>query len=299
MIDAMPSRATSLILAGALAAACGGGDGTIALAAPGGTIPPHSHVFIVVEENRNYASVVGTGAMPYLDTLIGRYALATQYYANTHPSIGNYFMLTVGQIVTNNDSYTDTVRADNIVRHLVAAGKTWKSYADSLPSVGYTGGNVGKYVRRHNPLSYLSDVTDDPVQKQRLVPFTQFAADLAGDTLPNYSFIVPNLCHDAHDCGLDSADVWLRANVRPLIQSARFQQDGLLIIVFDESANDNAGGGGQIVCVLVGSKIKPGYKSVAVYQHQSVLRLMAKALGLTAVPGAAVTAPEMAEFFQP
>jgi phosphatidylinositol-3-phosphatase len=283
----------SLILLAAVA--CSGSTDT-----PPDQVPQAGHVFIVVEENTNYASVVGTGAMPYLDTLIGRYGLATQYYANTHPSIGNYFMLTVGQIVTNDDSYAGTIGDDNIVRHLVAAGKTWKSYADSLPSVGYTGPNVGQYVRRHNPLSYLSDVTGDPVQKQRLVPFTQFAKDLAGDTLPSYSFIVPNLCHDAHDCVLDSADVWLRGNIKPLIQSARFQQDGLLIITFDEaSSSDMMFGGGQVAWVVVSAKAKPGYRSTTLYQHQSTLRLMAQALGLTAYPGAAPGGAEMSEFFVP
>jgi acid phosphatase len=275
-----------------LAAACGDSG------SPSLIVPRHGHVFVVVEENTNYASVVGTGAMPYLDTLIGRYGLATRYYANTHPSIGNYFMMTVGMIKTNNDSYVDTVRDDNIVRQLIAAGMTWKSYADSLPSVGYTGPNAGKYARRHNPLSYLSDVTDDPVQKQRLVPFTQFARDLAGDTLPHYSFIVPNLCHDAHDCVLDSADVWLQGNIQPLIASARFQQDGLLLIVFDESSNDTTNGGGQIVCVVVSAKARAGYRSTTVYQHQSLLRLTAQALGLTTYPGAAAGAAEMGEFFR-
>jgi phosphatidylinositol-3-phosphatase len=293
----MPFSAKGLLACvGVAAAACGGSDSTL----PPGTVPLHGHVFIVVEENTNYADVVGAGAMPYLDTLIGRYGLATQYYANTHPSIGNYFMMTVGQIVTNNDSYTDTVRDDNIVRRLIAAGKTWKSYAESLPSVGYTGGNVGQYARRHNPLSYLSDVTDDASQKQRLVPFTQFAQDLAGDTLPNYSFLVPGVCHDAHDCALDSADTWLRSNIKPLIQSARFQQDGMLVIVFDEaSSSDRMYGGGQVAWVVVSAKAKPGYRSMALYQHQSTLRLMAQALGLTAYPGAAAGAAEMSEFFTP
>ena len=81
--------------------------------------------------------------MPYLNSLAQRYGLATQYYANTHPSIGNYFELATGQIITNNDSYSTIVTVDNIVRRLLAAGKTWKSYAEDLPSVGYTGGDVG------------------------------------------------------------------------------------------------------------------------------------------------------------
>src|SRR5207302_5268446 len=108
------------------------------------------HVFVVTEENTDYASVVGSSSMPYLNGLAQQYGLATQYYANTHPSIGNYFELATGQIITNNDSYSTIVTVDNIVRELLAAGKTWKSYAEDLPSIGYTGGDVGNYARKHN-----------------------------------------------------------------------------------------------------------------------------------------------------
>src|SRR5258708_1471474 len=89
--------------------------------------PQFGHVAIVVEENTNYASVVGSTSMPYLNGLINQYGLGTQYYANTHPSIGNYFMLTTGQILTNDDSQTPSsfpVSADNIPRELELAGKT-------------------------------------------------------------------------------------------------------------------------------------------------------------------------------
>ena len=90
---------------------------------------------LVVEENHNYSDVVGSSSMPYLNSLITKYGLATQYYANTHPSIGNYFMLTAGQTITTDDGFTGTVNDDNIVRQLLAAGKTWKDYAEWLPSV--------------------------------------------------------------------------------------------------------------------------------------------------------------------
>src|SRR5437660_3080429 len=96
--------------------------------------------------------------MPYLNSLASKYGLATQYFANTHPSIGNYFMLTTGQIITNDDGFSGTVSADNMVRHFLSAGKTWKSYAESLPSVGYSGGDAYPYVKRHNPFSYFTDV---------------------------------------------------------------------------------------------------------------------------------------------
>ena len=237
--------------------------------------------------------------MPYLNSLATQGGSASEYYANTHPSIGNYFMLATGQIITNNDSYSTIVTADNVVRRVLAAGKTWKSYAEDLPSVGYTGPDVGNYARKHNVFALLSDVVNDASQRNRLVPFTQFAPDLANGTLPDFSNIVPNLCNDAHDCSLATADTWLKNNIAPLLASATFQRDGLLIIVFDESASDNTNGGGRIAWVVVGPKAKLGYQSTTLYQHQSTLRLILEALGVTQYPGAAATAPDMAEFFTP
>src|SRR5262249_3230070 len=130
--------------------------------------PQFGHVFIVVEENHSFSSVIGNPDMPYLNSLVNQSGLAANYFADTHPSIGNYFMLTTGQIITNDDGFMGTVTADNIVRQLLAAGKTWKSYAESLPSVGYTSDGPYPYVRNHNPLSYLSDVVNNPTQLERL-----------------------------------------------------------------------------------------------------------------------------------
>jgi len=262
-------------------------------------LPTFSHVFVVVEENTNYSSVIGNSSMPYLNSLASKYGLATQYYANTHPSIGNYFMMTTGQIITNNDGFTGTVTADNVVRHLLAAGKTWKAYEESLPSVGYLGPNTGNYVRRHCPLSFFSDVVNSSVQRRNLVPFSQFATDLANNTLPQYSFITPNICNDAHNCSLTTADNWLKNRIGPLIASSTFKNGGLLIILFDESGNDNTRGGGRIAWVAVSPlHSKLGYKSTTVYQHQSTLRLMLQGLGVKTYPGAAANANNMAEFFK-
>lgn len=261
-------------------------------------LPAFSHVFIVVEENHDYSSVIGAGAMPYLNSLASKYGLATQYYADAHPSIGNYFMLTTGAVITNNDNFDSTVTADNVVRHLIAAGKTWKSYEESLPSVGYISPDTTYYVRRHCPLSYFSDVVNSG-QRNNLVPFSQFAKDLSGNALPQYSFITPNLCHDAHNCSLSAADAWLKDNIGPLLASSTFKNGGLLIITFDESANDNTRGGGRIAWVAISPEFsKPGYRSTTAYQHQNTLRLMLQALGVKTYPGAAANTNNMAEFFE-
>jgi acid phosphatase len=251
-----------------------------------------------VEENADYSNVIGDSSMPYLNSLARQYGLATQYYGNAHPSIGNYFMITVGDTITDDDGYSGIVRDDNVVRALVAGGKTWKSYAEDLPCVGYTGAGVGRYARKHNVFALLSDVVDDPAQRKNLVPFAQLTTDLATHALPDYAFIVPNLCNDAHDCPLRTADTWLKHNIDPLVRSATFQQDGLLIIVFDEAGRDSTNGGGRIVCVVVSPKAKRGYQSTAVYQHQSLLRLSLAALGVTSFPKAAASAPDMGEFFE-
>lgn len=292
--------ATILVTDGANHTASAGFSVTIATAAPPSSSAPFGHVFIVVEENANYSDVIGSSSMPYLKSLAMGYGLATRYYADTHPSIGNYMMLTTGQVLTNDDSQTPQtfpVSADNVVRELLAAGKTWKAYAENIPSVGYTGGDSGEYAVRHVPLAYMTDVQNNTAQAQNLVPFTQFATDLSSGSLPNFSFITPNLCDDAHDCALSAADSWLQTNIDPLIKSATFQKDGLLIIVFDESGNDNTNGGGLIPAIVVSPFAKNGYESTTVYQHESTLRLILEGLGVTNLPGASAAAPKMWEFF--
>ena len=268
---------------------------------PGAQTPRFGHIVVVIEENHNYGDVIANPSVPYLNSLANQYGLATNYFANAHPSIPNYFMLTTGQTLTLIDAVTPDVfpvSEDNVVRELIAAGKTWRSYAEDLPSIGYTGGDSGKYAVRHNPLAYMTDVQNNSAQKQNLVPFTHFAGDLSTSNLPEYSFIVPNLCNDGHDCSFSVADEWLRTNLDPLIQNPLFQKDGLLVIVFDEAdLTDLTGGGGHVVAIIVSPLAKHGYKSIAFYQHQSVLRLTLEGLGVTKLPGDAATAPVMWEFF--
>ena len=260
-------------------------------------VPQASHVFVVVEENHSYSSVIGSSSMPYLNTLAKNNVLATQYYANTHPSIGNYFMMTTGAIITNNDSLCSTITNDNIVRHMLTAAKTWKSYAESLPSIGYTGCGSGNYVKRHNPFAYFNDVADSSVQKMNLVPFSQFATDLHDGHLPRFSFIVPNLMHDAHNGSLAAADAWLKTNIAPLLASSTFQNGGLLIIVFDESVDsDTSHGGGHVAAVIIGPKVKKGFRLPTVYQHQDLLKTVMMALGMTSFPGKASAAPAISAF---
>src|SRR5438046_681044 len=72
-------------------------------------IPRSNHVYIVAEENISYEHMVGnTTDMPYLNSLIARGGLATQFYADQHSSLPDYFWVTAGQPITNNNETTST-----------------------------------------------------------------------------------------------------------------------------------------------------------------------------------------------
>lgn len=311
--------ASALAFIVSLSIGCGGGSSsstplpTQGTPTPAAGIPQFSHVFLLVLENHSYTDVIGSASMPYLNSLASKNALATQYYADAHPSLPNYFELTVGEGTsitgTEGDSFSGTVTQDNVVRALVAAGKPWKAYLESLPSVGYSGGDSAPYVVRHNPFVYFSDVKQSSTQSANVVPFTQLSTDIASGALPDYGFISPNVNNDAHNCPagmstcadtqkLAAADQWLSTNVPPLLSSAAFK-NSLLIIVFDEAEDaDITHGGGQVAMVLVSPLVKQGYQSTTFYQHESILRLMMKGLGVSDLPGSAATAPDMTEFFQ-
>lgn len=293
--------ATTLMCAG-----CGGVSRVITNPPPPAATA--NHVFLVVLENHSFGQVIGNPVMPYLNGLATAHSLAADYFANAHPSIPNYFMMTTGNLETFDDSFTGTVTDDNIVHALTGAGKTWKAYIESIPSVGYLGPDVGTYLKHHNPFSYLSDVTGSTTQAANMVPFSQLSSDLAAGSLANFVYILPNSQNDAHDCPgggtsctsdqqLAAADAWLKANIDPVINSPKFG-NSVLIITFDESVTtDVTNGGGQVMTVLVGPHVKTGFRSSTMYQHQSLLRLMLQLLNVSDMPGASAVAPSMGEFF--
>jgi len=82
----------------------------------------------------SWLSACGGGNMPYLNSLLAKGAIANQYYGNSHPSIPNYFTMTTGEPITNDDSFSGIVSVDNVVRELTSGNKSWKAYAESIPS---------------------------------------------------------------------------------------------------------------------------------------------------------------------
>jgi acid phosphatase len=180
---------------------------------------------------------------------------------------------------------------------------------EDLPQIGYTGDRAYPYAKPHNPFAYFSEVVHTQDLRNRMVPLTQLATDLANDTLPSFSLIIPNQFNNTHDCPpnttcrenvnddkLEIGDAWLSQNVPPILNNPSFKKDGLLIITFDESWDtDSRHGGGHIMTILAGPGVKQQFKSATFYQHESINRLISDTLKIPP-QGAGATAPNMSEF---
>ena len=258
----------------------------------GAVAGPASRIAVIVLENKEDSEVIGRAGAPYLNALARRSAVAANYYAITHPSLPNYLALTSGSTLgfSGSDCGDCSVSHRNLVDELEAAGISWKVYAEDMPSTCFAQASAGSYVRRHNPFLYYRDVATDPKRCQSVVPATMLTHDLAAHTLPRLVWLVPNICHDMHSCGVYTGDVYLRSIVPRLL--SELGPSGILFITFDEG--DTTQGccgvarGGHIVTVVAGPGARPGVRSMTPYDHYSLLRTIEDLWGLPRLGGAAL-----------
>ncbi|MER7273970.1 alkaline phosphatase family protein [Dactylosporangium sp. NPDC000244] len=250
----------------------------VALASPA---PRPDHVVVVVMENKRYDSVIGHPRTPYISSLARRGANFTDAYGETHPSQPNYLALFSGstQGVTDNTCIRRTFDAPNLGRQLLDAGLTFTGYAEALPFAGYAGCSSGTYVRRHNPWVDFANV---PPGLNR--PLTDLPRNW--DRLPTVAFVVPDLCHDMHDCPKGDADAWLRRTLGSYADWAE-THNSLLILTFDE---DNGTDGNHIPTVVLGAGVRPGDR-VGRVDHYAILRTIEDAYGLPPLGAAAQATP--------
>jgi hypothetical protein len=195
-------------------------------------VPRYEHIFVIVEENKDYGQVIDNEVAPNLSRLAAQYGLATNFYGEAHPSQGNYIAMLAGDTfgIHDNDAYycrplkvdpfcPNSARADyvdhtlsarSLADQLEAKGLTWKAYMESLPQPGsliprwpsaahpVAGLPNELYAAKHNGFVLFRHVQNDPRLGQKLVSFTELEHDLATGELPNYAEIVPNQCNDMH-----------------------------------------------------------------------------------------------------
>lgn len=268
----------------------------LALAAPvpaRAAVPHHDHVAVVVMENKSYDQA---RLQPYTASLIAGGALFTQSFAITHPSQPNYLALWLAHTLgytTDACPLTATLFPyENLGHACEAAGLSWRAYSENLAVVGSTAcsydGNAstGLYVRKHAPWTYSANV-----DHTRERPYGDLAADIAGGTLPNLVFVIPNNCHNSHNsttagCTIADADAWLAANLPPL--RAALGPTGLLILTWDE---DDGSSSNRILTVFSGAQVIPGAVSSVHVNHYTVVRTICDALGIVSFNYASIETP--------
>jgi len=235
------------------------------------SLPDFTHVVVVVFENHEASSIAANSDAPTFNALAHRYATLTDYTAVAHPSLPNYLALVSGSThgITS-DCWNCIVQARNLADTLAGAGKTWKTYAEDLPYPGFTGGSAGRYAKKHDPFLYFHDVTSSLPRRNRVVPYTQLARDLAAHRLPDFSLLIPNLCDDMHDCSVATGDAWLKAHVVPLLHSPQLR-GGVVFVVFDEGTS-NTGGGGHVEALALGPTVRRGSRFTQATNHYGLLR---------------------------
>jgi phosphatidylinositol-3-phosphatase len=260
-------------------------------------VPPFSNIWIIVLENTDYRRVVGSSDMPYINGLIDRYGLAEAYYGVARPSQPNYLAMFSGSTHGISDNDRHDIDAPTVADQIEASGRTWRQYAENVPSGCFTGSSAeggrdgpGEYRRKHAPAISFTSIRTDPARCAFIEDMTAFKPGRA-----DFALIVPNQCHDAHDCPLEAADTWLADQVPPIIESEAFRTGGLLVVTFDEDGGDDPSGG-HVATIVVSPHVAAGTRSSVRYDHYSLLRTVQAAWGLDCLAESCPAIP-MADFF--
>jgi hypothetical protein len=267
-----------------------------ATAPPSGSLANFSHVYVIIFENKEYTSIVGSSSAPYINSLIAQYGLSTSFYAERHPSEPNYIALTSGGTQGITDDGVYNLGVNNLFDQITASGRTWKSVQQGNPGSCFTGssssavvdgvGKSGAYVRKHNPAISYTSISGNSAECANITNLASFDPAAA-----NFEFITPNMINDMHDGTVADGDNFLKAFLPKITSSSAFA-NSVVYVTFDEGTT-NVNGGGHIMTIAITPNMTAGYKSTASYTHYSMLRTIEQAWGLPYL-GSASSASSMA-----
>jgi acid phosphatase len=268
-------------------------------------VPDFDHIVIIMFENKEFGTVIDNPLMPNYNKLAREYTLLTQYYAVRHPSLPNYIALMGGDTFGIDRNCSDCfVDAPSLPDLIEASRRTWKTYQEDMPEPCYLG-DTDVYVQKHNPFIYFNSIRLDAARCERsILPLTALQTDIETASLPNFIFITPNLCNDAHDCALDVADAWLTELLSRLVPALDATGESyLLVMMFEEGQGDHSccglplEAGGRVPVIFYSPLVKTGFEDPTPYTHYSLLKTISTAWGLPLLGHAAddsnvlITAP--------
>ncbi|HEV7536133.1 MAG TPA: alkaline phosphatase family protein [Acidimicrobiia bacterium] len=204
--------------------------------------PDHwDHVVWIWMENKNYDQVIDDRSAPFTTWLAHECGRTKKYSSVGGPSLPNYLGATSGDthgIHDDDDPAAHHLSADNIFRQVRHSGRPSRTYAESMPQACALE-NRGRYAVRHNPAAYYVGANDRAACRKDDVPLDGSARQLQDDVdhwkLPAFTVVVPNVCHDTHDCDVGAGDRWLGSWLWRLWTSDLYK-DGktAVFIVWDE-----------------------------------------------------------------
>jgi hypothetical protein len=273
------------------------------------TFPRYDHVFLLIMENEGYNQIIGNSFAPIINALARDYGLATNYSGVADPSEPNYVAMLGGDFfgINSDDPYWfpgHTINAANLMSQLEEMGETWRGYFQSMPYAGYRGycypdkcngipDADTQYVAKHNGIVNFANL-QTPAELAKMFPLGQLSADLAGGTVPNFSYIVPNECSDMHGAPpwcVDSDNTgtaqqsWLIAQgdkfvgklVNQITSSAIWQTgNNAIVITFDEGNHATS----QVVTIVIANHGPRGLTDNTSYNHYSLLASLQQTFGL-------------------
>ncbi len=298
-------------------------------------VPQFDHQFVILMENHSYDQIIDSPYTPYINQLANTYNLATNYFGTTHPSLPNYIATIAGSDFGNGAAFDlngfpdpnggndnspcfsagtpgasavcdPTINSPSIVDQLKTAGLTWKTYQENLPAVGSNyASSVNKgiadklYAVKHNPFMYFASVQNDPAELNNVVPETQLVTDLANGTVPNFSFIAPNQCHDMHgdpsggcasgDSGavdvneqklLKAGDDYVKSLINQIQTSSTWSQgNNVIYLLWDE--NDYGKESNKVPLISITNNGSKGVRDNTPYNHYSLLRTIEDGFKIT------------------
>jgi len=197
-------------------------------------------VLAFVVENHSLSQM--KSQMPYTFSLAQRFGYATDYTAIRHPSLPNYVAIAGGQtygITNDDDPSANPVRGTSVFGQAVDSGKTAALFADGMPGNCSTDSGGSDYAVKHNPWAYFINERGDCLKYD--VPVNRLEAAITGGRLPNVGMVVPNLCNDAHNCPLSTADTWFRGWMTKIFDGPDWRSGRLAVVLTADEDDDSAG----------------------------------------------------------
>ena len=231
--------------------------------------------------------------MPFTFGQATRYGYADHYQALTHPSLPNYLAMTGGSTYGVTDDAGPAVNGTHetsVFHQALTHGRTAKTYAEGQPAPCSTQ-NSGRYAVRHNPWAYHLDESSECAAHD--VGLDALAGDIRAGDLPDVGLVIPDVCNDAHNCSLATADAWLETQLSSVEDGPDFRSGRLAVVITadeDDHHQDNT------VLTVVAHPALDGVTVSTPLTHYSLSRSLSAVAGAAPL-GEAATAPDLLRAF--